>query len=208
MPSLQAMVVMEDSPVRVTVNPLAKTTANRAMEDTAKTQRAALLLIIQVDMAPTMDSPSQDMGLSLLLRAIVSPISRIILEATVTAASLHRLRAEATTSSPLSLAITSIRLPLPLALVTMATTPSHLAMDSSSNRVGVVMEVTVGGNLEHMGAVEDRAVDTGGVEANNSPLNMEVGLTTHLTTTALLLLRTTGNKVSTDRESTVRILHP
>lgn len=52
-------VVMVDSPVRVTVNPLGKTTANRAMEDTTKTQRAALLRIIKVDMAPTMDSPSQ-----------------------------------------------------------------------------------------------------------------------------------------------------
>lgn len=52
-------VVMEDSPVRVTVNPLARTTANRAMEDLTKTQRAALLLIVRVDMAPTMDSPSQ-----------------------------------------------------------------------------------------------------------------------------------------------------
>lgn len=89
--------------------------------------------------------------------------------------------------------------------VTMAATPSHLAMDSS-NRVGVVMEVkvgvivAVGGNLEHMGAVEDRAVGMEGVEANNNPLHMELGLTTHLPTTALLRLKTTGNKVNTDRE--------
>lgn len=55
------------------------------------------------------------MGLS-LLRAIVSPVSPIVREATVIAASLHQLRAEATASSPLSLAITSISLPLPLAL--------------------------------------------------------------------------------------------
>lgn len=52
-------VVMEDSPVRVTVNLLDRTTANRDMGDTTKTQRAALLLIVRVDMAPTTDSPSQ-----------------------------------------------------------------------------------------------------------------------------------------------------
>lgn len=52
-------VVMEDSPVRVTVNLLDRTTANRDMGDTTKTQRAALLLIVRVEMAPTTDSPSQ-----------------------------------------------------------------------------------------------------------------------------------------------------
>lgn len=52
------MVVMEDSLARVTVSPLAKITASRAMEDTAKTQRAALL-IVRVDMVPAMDSPNQ-----------------------------------------------------------------------------------------------------------------------------------------------------
>ncbi len=51
-------VVMEDSPARVTVNPPAKITASRATEETAKAQRAALL-IIRVDIVPAMDSPNQ-----------------------------------------------------------------------------------------------------------------------------------------------------
>lgn len=51
-------VAMEDSPARVTVNPLAKITASRVMGDTTKTQRAAPL-IIRVDTVPAMDSPSQ-----------------------------------------------------------------------------------------------------------------------------------------------------
>lgn len=58
------------------------------------------------------------MGLSPLPRAIVSPVSPIVLEATAIAASLHRLKAEATTSRLLSLDITSISLPPPLALGT------------------------------------------------------------------------------------------
>ncbi|KAL0197718.1 hypothetical protein M9458_006258, partial [Cirrhinus mrigala] len=76
----------------------------------------------------------------------------------------------------------------------------HLAtVSSSSSRVGVHM-VAVGLSLEDMGAVEDRAVDTGVVGDNTSPLRMEEGLTTNLPTTALLHLKTMGSKVSTDRE--------
>ncbi|XP_051572712.1 RNA-binding protein FUS-like isoform X2 [Myxocyprinus asiaticus] len=101
---------MEDSRVRVTVNLL----ANRAMEEvTTRIQRAALLHIIRVDMDPTMDSPNQvDMGLSPHL----SPVSPIALEATVPPASLHQLKVEDTTRSPLTLAITRISLLLPLSL--------------------------------------------------------------------------------------------
>lgn len=157
-------------------------------------------------MAPIMDSPSQgDMGLRPPLRAIISPVSRTALEATITAASLHQLRVEATTSSLLTRAITSINLLLHLPLVTMATAPSHLATDSSS-RVGVVI-VAVGVSLEDMGAAEDRAVDTGVVGANTSPLSMEEGLTASLPITAPLHLKTMGNKISMDREVTTRIPH-
>lgn len=88
--------------------------------------------------------------------------------------------------------------------VTLATAPSRLATVSSNNsRVGVVM-VAVGVNLEDMGAVEDRAVDTGVVGANTSPLSMEEVLTTNLPITALLHLKTMGNKISTDREVSLR----
>lgn len=204
-------VVMEGSPAKVTVSPLVRATANRAMEAITKTQRAALQLIIRVDMAPTMDSPSQeDMGLSPPLRATISPL---ILEATIIAVSLHHLKAEATTSSLLFLAITS---PLPLALVTIAATPNHLALGSS--RVGVAMEVrvvvvvvvivAVAGNLEDMEAVEVRVVDMGVVEGNNSPLHMEEGLTINLPTTVPLHLRIMDNKISMEKEGTIRIPLP
>uniref|UniRef100_A0A8C1K6K7 RNA-binding protein FUS n=1 Tax=Cyprinus carpio TaxID=7962 RepID=A0A8C1K6K7_CYPCA len=197
MPSPQAMVTvaMEDSPARVTVNPLAKITASRVMGDTTKTQRAAPL-IIRVDTVPAMDSPSQeDWGLRPPLRAIISPVSLTALEATVTAASLLQLKAEATTSSPLIQAITSISLLLRLPLVTMAAARSHLATVRSTNssRVGVDMGA-VGGSLEDMGALEDRAVDTGVVGVNTSPLSLEEGLTTNLQTTALLQLKTMGQQ--------------
>lgn len=56
------------------------------------------------------------MGLSPPLRVILSPVSLTALEATVTAASLHQLKVEATTSSPLIPAITSISLLLHLPL--------------------------------------------------------------------------------------------
>lgn len=56
------------------------------------------------------------MGLRPPLKAIVSPVSRIALVATVTPASLHQLKVEATASSPLILAITSISLLLHLPL--------------------------------------------------------------------------------------------
>lgn len=56
------------------------------------------------------------MGLSPPLKATISPVSPLILEATIIAASLQHLKVEATTSSLLSLAITSISLPLLLAL--------------------------------------------------------------------------------------------
>lgn len=80
----------------------------------------------------------------------------------------------------------------------MAVARSPLAMDSSnSSMVGVHM-VAVGVSLEDTGAVEDRA---GG---NNSPLSMEEGLMTNLPTTALLHLKTMGNKISTDREVSFR----
>ncbi|KTG45075.1 hypothetical protein cypCar_00002610 [Cyprinus carpio] len=207
MPKPQAMVtvVMEDSPARVTVNPPAKITASRAMGDTTQTRRAALL---RGDTVPAMDSPSQeDMGLRRPLRAIVSPVSLTALEATVTAASLLQLKAEATTSSPLIQAITSISLLLRLPLAAMAAARSHLAtVSSSSRRVGVDM-VAVGVSLEDTGAVEDRVVDTGAAGGSSSPLNMEEGLTTSLPTTALLQLKTMGNKISTDREATARMPH-
>lgn len=85
----------------------------------------------------------------------------------------------------------------------MAAARSHLAMVSSSSRVGVDM-VAVGVSLEDTGAVEDRAVDTGVAGGNSSPLSMEEGLTTNLPTTALLHLKTMGNKISTDREVSLR----
>lgn len=58
---------MEDSPARVTVNPLAKITASRAMEETTKTQRATLL-IIRVDIVPAMDSPNQVLFINALIK--------------------------------------------------------------------------------------------------------------------------------------------
>lgn len=64
--------------------------------------------------------------------------------------------------------------------------------------------VAVEVSLEDMGAVEDRAVDTGVAGANTSPLNMEEVLTTNLPITALLHLKTMGNKISTDREVRLR----
>lgn len=205
-PQAMDMGVMEDSPARATVNLLPRTTVSRAMEDTTKAQRAALLLIIRVDTAPAMDNPSQeDMGLRPPLKAIVSPVSRIALVATVTPASLHQLKVEATASSPLILAITSISLLLHLPLVAMAAALSRLAMVSNS-KVEVGMEA-VAVSLEDMGAVEGRAVDLGEVEANTSPLSLEEGLTAHLLTTALLHHKAMGNKVSTDREVTTRIPH-
>ncbi len=79
----------------------------------------------------------------------------------------------------------------------MAAARSPLAMasssSSSSRAVGVILEDT--------GAMEDRAGVAGG---NNSPLSMEEGLTTNLPTTALLHLKTMGNKISTDREVSLR----
>ncbi len=88
----------------------------------------------------------------------------------------------------------------------MAAARSHLAMvssSSSSSRVGVDM-VAVGVSLEDTGAVEDRAVDTGVAGGNTSPLSKEERLTTNLPTTALLHLKTMGNKISTDREVSLR----
>jgi len=87
----------------------------------------------------------------------------------------------------------------------MGTAPSHLAMVSSSNssRVGVVM-VAMGVSLEDMEVAEDRAEDTGVAGANTSPLSMEEVLTTNLLITALLHLKTMGNKSSTDREVSLR----
>lgn len=87
----------------------------------------------------------------------------------------------------------------------MAAARSHLAMvsSSSSSRVGVDM-VAVGGSLEDTGAVEDRVVDTGVAGGNTSPLSKEERLTTNLPTTALLHLKTMGNKISTDREVSLR----
>lgn len=86
----------------------------------------------------------------------------------------------------------------------MAAARSLLAtVSSNSSRVGVVM-VAVGVSLEDMGAVEDRAVDTGVAGANTSPLSMEEGLTTNLLTTAHLRLKIMGNKISTDREVSLR----
>ncbi len=83
----------------------------------------------------------------------------------------------------------------------MAAARSPLAMaSSSSSRVGVHMGA-VGVILEDTGAMEDRAGVAGG---NNSPLSMEEGLTTNLPTTALLHLKTMGNKISTDREVSLR----
>ncbi len=85
----------------------------------------------------------------------------------------------------------------------MAAVRSPLAMassSSSSSRVGVHMGA-VGVSLEDTGAMEDRAGVAGG---NNSPLSMEEGLTTNLPTTALLHLKTMGNKISTDREVSLR----
>lgn len=204
-PQAMAMGVMEDSPVRATANLLPRTTVSRAMEDTTKAQRAAPLLIIREDTAPTMDSPSQeDMDLKPLLKATVSPVSRIALVATVTPVSLHQLKAEATASSPLILAITSLLLHLPL--VAIAAALSRLATVSSSSRVEVGMEAVVV-SLEDMEAVEARAVDSEVAEANTSPLSLEEGLTAHLQTTAPLHHKAMGNKVSTDREVTTKIAH-
>lgn len=56
------------------------------------------------------------MGLSPPLRAIISPVSRTALEATITAASLQQLKVEDTTSSLLTQDITSINLLLHLPL--------------------------------------------------------------------------------------------
>ncbi len=79
----------------------------------------------------------------------------------------------------------------------MAAARSPLAMASSSSSSSRAVEVI----LEDTGAMEDRAGVAGG---NNSPLSMEEGLTTNLPTTALLHLKTMGNKISTDREVSLR----
>ncbi len=86
------------------------------------------------------------------------------------------------------------------AAMAAARSPLAMASSSSSSRVGVHMGA-VGVSLEDTGAMEDRAGVAGG---KNSPLSMEEGLTTNLPTTALLHLKTMGNKISTDREVSLR----